>query len=225
MYKNSTYREKFAHLKAWFPSMIEAVKKDLRNEHLKKDAVFARKFLSSKNIHRIGTEELAEAYQRAVQEEEQGEQIAEFITSRWLLNNSEIYEFFESQLSAISPDFTLLEELTPAQSKALIDAAEEQFGLPRTYIFSVLNSVVFPKEVFLDLQSKAEKKREAALREEMAAEEQKQAAHTQATFERELSKQADKYEKKLQGLQKKYTTDVDRLKKQLADLQRKLQGK
>ena len=53
MYKNATYREKFADLKEWIPFLVEAIKKDLRNEHLKKDIFFVKKFLSSKNIHKI----------------------------------------------------------------------------------------------------------------------------------------------------------------------------
>lgn len=95
MYKNATYKEKFADLQEWIPLLVEAVKKDLRNEHLKKDLNFVKKFLSSKNVHKVTIEELAEAYQKAIQEEEQGEELAEFITSRWLLKNSELYEFFE----------------------------------------------------------------------------------------------------------------------------------
>src|ERR1700726_3667878 len=112
MYKNATYKEKFADLQEWVPFLVESVKKDLRQEHLKKDFAFVKKYLSSKNIHKVTTEELAEAYQKAIQEE-QGEELAEFITSRWLLKNSEMYEFFEKQLSQIHPDFTNLEEIAP----------------------------------------------------------------------------------------------------------------
>ena len=40
----------------------------------------------------------------------------------------------------------------------------------------------------------------------------------------EVARLTDKYEKKLLGFQKKYTQDVEMLKKQLANLQRKLAG-
>lgn len=225
MYKNATYKEKFADLNEWFPQLIEAVKKDLRNEHLKKDLYFVKKFLSSKNIHRITTEELVQAYQKAIQEEEQGENLAEFITSRWLLKNSEIYEFFEKELSAISPDFALLEELNPAQAKVLVDAAIAEFGVPRTYIFSVLNSVVFPSQCFHDMKAKALQEYAADVEFKAQRIEQQSFEQMRATFEQEIARLTDKYEKKLQGLQKKYVTDTDQLKKQIAQLQRKLQEK
>lgn len=224
MYKNATYKEKFADLQEWIPVLIEAVKKDLRNEHLKKDVYFVKKFLSNKNIHKITIEELAEAYQTAIQEE-QGEELAEFITSRWLLKNSELYEFFESHLSQIDPDFTNLEEIPPAQAQALIDASIRQFGAPQTYLFSVLNSVVFPTENFQTLKIQAQQHQEKQEEESLKAIEQATVSQMRKAFELEIVRLTDKYEKKLAGLQKKYINDVENLKQQVAQLQRKLQGK
>lgn len=83
MYKNASYKEKFALLNDWFGLVIDSVKKDLKNEHLKKDLYFVKKFLGSKNLNKLTTEDLTEAYQRAIVEEEKGEELAEFITSRW----------------------------------------------------------------------------------------------------------------------------------------------
>lgn len=225
MYKNATYKEKFADLQEWIPLLIDAVKKDLRNEHLKKDFFFVKKFLSSKNIHKISTDELAQAYQKAIQEEEQGEELAEFITSRWLLKNSDLYEFFEQQLSQINPDFTNLEEIAPAQAQALIDASVREFGAPHTYLFSVLNSVVFPKENFQKLKTQAQQHQEKQEEETRQNIDQMNADQMRKSFEREMARMADKYEKKLTGMQKKYVTDIENLKKQLAQLQRKLQEK
>jgi hypothetical protein len=225
MYKNATYKEKFADLQEWIPYLVDAVKKDLRNEHLKKDVYFVKKFLSSKNIHKVTTEELAQAYQKAIQEEEQGEDLAEFITSRWLLKNSELYEFFERQLSAINPDFSNLEELQSGQAQTLIDASVQQFGAPHTYLFSVLNSVVFPKESFQKLKARAQQDQRKQEEETHSVNEQLTQEQLRKNYERELARLEDKYEKKLIGLQKKYVTDVDNLKKQVAQLQRKLQEK
>lgn len=222
MYKDATYKEKFADLQEWVPFLIESVKKDLRNEHLKKDLYFVKKFLSSKNIHKVTTEELAEAYQKAIQEEK-GEEIAEFITSRWLLKNSELYDFFERQLSQINPDFSNLEELSPEQAQGLIEASIDQFGAPQTYLFSVLNSVVFPKEKFQSLKILAQQHQEDSVKEAQQAAEQLSMEQMRKEFEREMARLTDKYEKKLLGLQKKYLTDVEGLKKQVAQLQRKLQ--
>lgn len=225
MYKNASYKEKFADLQEWVPFLIESVKKDLRNEHLKKDVYFIKKFLSSKNIHKVTTEELAEAYQKAIREEEKGEELAEFITSRWLLKNSELYDFFEQQLSQMTSDFTTLDEIAPAQAQILIDTSIKQFGAPHTYLFSVLNSVVFPKESFQALKVKAQQHQAKEQEETQKAVEQRSIEQMQRHFECEIARLTDKYEKKLAGLQKKYVADVENLKKQVAQLQRKLQEK
>lgn len=222
MYKNATYKEKFADLREWLPHLVEEVKKDLRNEHLKNDMYFVKKFLASKNIHKLTTEELAQAYDKAIQEEEKGEDLAEFITSRWMIKNSELYEFFEKYLSQIQVDFASIEELTPQQSQTIIEAASHEFGAPRTYLFSVLNSVVFPRESFEKLKHKA--KEQQTRQEEISrqAEENQSVEELCKEHEREMARLSDKYEKKLAGLQKKYLTDVEALKKQIAALQRKL---
>lgn len=222
MYKNATYKEKFADLKEWIPYLVETVKKDLRNEHLKNDMYFVKKFLASKNIHKVTTEELAQAYEKAIQEEEHGENLAEFITSRWLLKNTELYEFFEKQLSQIHPDFANLEEMTPQQAQTLIEASNREFGAPHTYLFAVLNSVVFPGESFDKLKRQARDQQVKQVEESQQAKEQLTTEQMRKEFERETAKLTDKYEKKLAGLQKKYLADTEALKKQLAALQRKI---
>jgi len=225
MYKNATYKKKFADLKEWVPFLVEAVKKDLRNEHLKKDVHFVKRFLSSKNIHKITTEELSEAYQKAIQEEEKGEELAEFITLRWLLKNSELYEFFERELNQIHPDFSSLEEINPSQAEALIEASVREFGAPHTYLFSVLNSVVFSRESFEDLKIQAERQQERKEEEARKEAQEWSVEQMQKEFHADISRLTDKYEKKLAGLQKKYIVDVENLKKQVAQLQRKLHHK
>lgn len=225
MYKNATYKEKFADLKEWMPIIIDSVKKDLRNDHLKKDLYFVKKFLSSKNIQKVTTEELTQAYQQAIQEEEKGEEIAEFIVSRWLLKNTELYNLFETNLSRISSDFTVLEDLSPSDAQTLAESSTKEFGPIPTYLFAVLNSVVFPKETFDQLKRQAKdalhhQSTHAATEQEKATLESMQRA-----CEREIARIEDKYEKKLAGMQKKYLLDVEQLKKQMAALQRKLQAK
>lgn len=225
MYKNASYKEKFADLKEWIPFMMESIKKDLRNEHLKKDVYFVKKFLSSRDIHKISNEELSEAYQKAIHEDERGEEIAEFVSSRWLIKHGEVYEFFEKQLTAIDPNFSSLEEIKPEVASEIINNSIKEFGAPQTYLFSVLNSVVFPKENFDKLRAEAKHRHAEQQEESMEANEKLTLEQSQKKFERELARLSDKYEKKLSGLQKKYVTDVDALKKQIAQLQRKLQDK
>ena len=222
MYKNKTYKEKFVDLKEWIPYLVESVKKDLRNEHLKGDMQFVKKYLASKNIHKLTTEELSKAYEKAIQEEEHGEDLAEFITSRWLLKNSELYQFFEKELSQINPDFSSLEEIASQQAEKLIEASNREFGAPHTYLFSVLNSVVFPAESFEKLKHQARNHQEKQIQEAQQTDNQQSVEQIRKEFEREIARLTDKYEKKLAGLQKKYLIDVEGLKKQISALQRKI---
>lgn len=225
MYKDTTYKEKFALLNDWLSLIVDSVKKDLKNEHLKKDIFFVKKFLNSKNLNKITTDDLTEAYQQAISEEEKGEEIAEFITSRWLMKNSELYDFFETRLSQINPNFSDLEELTVDQASSLMEDSVHQFGAPQTYIFAVLNSVVFPKDVYHRLEGQAKQQSQAHTEQTNREAEQLNLENMKSSYEREMARLTDKYEKKLSGLQKKYLADVEALKKQVSHLQRKLHEK
>lgn len=222
MYKNAGFREKFADLQEWIPLLVDAVKKDLKNEHLKKDLQFIKKYLSSKSPNKVTTSELAEAYKNAIQQEERGEDLAEFITSRWLLKNSELYEFFERHLSQINPDFTELEEIAAEQAQPLIELAVAEYGPVSVYLFSVLNSVVFPAESFHSLKNRALESKRAEREESLSQAERLNSEKVILDFEREKARLNDKHQKKIDGLQKKYITDTEALKKQIALLQRKL---
>ena len=222
MYKQASYKEKFLDLDEWMSQLIDSVKKELRNDHLKKDVYFVKKFLQAKNIHRVTGDELAQAYRKAIQEEEKGEAIAEFIASRWLLKNSEMYDFFERALTQISPDFANIDELDAQQAQEMIEASAGRFGVLNTYLFAVLNSVVFPADSFLALKIRAREDRQSVTKEEQFLE-QLTGEEERRSFELAIARLTDKYEKKLSGLQKKYVNDVDTLKKQVAVLQRRLQ--
>ena len=213
MIKEMSYEEKFSLLKPWFGGIIEDVKRDLRQEHLQKDRLFLKSHFGSKPAAKVTTEELKEVYGRLI--EEGAEQIAEFIAARWLLKHTEVYNYFEQELSSISKDFEQLEELEESLGRRLIAESTAQFGATDTYLFAIFNSVVFPQHQLEELRTlAAEPKEEVTTSEEPSLEE------VRMQYERVI----DRYEKKLSGLQKKYLQDVQTLKKQIGGLQRKLQG-
>lgn len=222
MLKNITHKEKFALLKKWMPMIVDSVKKDLKNEHLKKDWAFVKQYFPGKNLNKLNAEEIAQAYIHVIENSENAEELAEFISNRWLLKHTELYYFFEIELSKISADFNELEELEKNQSMEIIEGAVQQFGAPNTYLFSVLNSVVFPKEAYDALGARAESSVKQAEIEAQAFAEMKSVQDMQRSYEQHIARLTDKYEKKLLGLQKKYSIDVDGLKKQIVALQRKL---
>ena len=226
MYKQATYKQKFAALNEWIPHIIDSVKKDLKNEHLKKDYLFAKKYFASKNINKLTSDELVEAYKQAIAEsDEAGEAIAEYISSRWIMKNTDVYNLFEMELSQINPNFSDIEELSNEHADQLIDASISEHGALNTYLFAVLNSVVLPKGHFDALQKRAQAELEEEVAQLQDSQEKVSMEKMQISFEQEIARLTDKYEKKLSGLQKKYHLDVDALKKQNAQLQRKLHEK
>lgn len=225
MLKEATYKEKFQILKKWMPEIIDSVKKELKNDHLKKDWMFAKKYFAGKNLNKITSSELAEGYVSAIENEEKSEEIGEFISSCWLLKNGEIYHFFEEELKKINPDFSAIEKLEPDASKKIAMEAVKEFGAFNTYVFSILNSVAFQEADLKNLESLA-KNDQLETKEKGEAEEKHQSIEgLSKSFEQKLAKITDKYEKKILGLQKKYTQDIGAFKKQIASLQIKLNQK
>lgn len=221
MLKDATYQTKFKLLDTWLTTIVDQIKKDLKQDHLQKDPVFCKVHFPGKNISKVTVEEMTVPY-RALLEKEGSEDVSDFITNRWLLKNADIYHFFEEKLKAISPDFNELDIIDEEKSKKIVEESVKQFGAPKTYIFSVLNSVVFPENVYKELAKKAEAHRND---NELAVEKKKEQQtidNIQKNHDAEIARLTNKFEKTILGLQKKYLTDTEALKKQIATLQRKL---
>lgn len=224
MLKDSTYRDKMTLLQDWFPVIVEAIKKDLKNEHLKRDTSFLKTYFGNGNIPKLTVSELSEGYIKAIESSPDSEAIGEFIANRWLLKNTELYYFFENKLQQVADDFSEIDVLDAEFSRKMMHESISQFGPVKTYLFSVMNSVVFPKEIYTELREQAknhheqEKSWEDDLKEKQTIEAKERAFHQQ------LARLTDKYEKKLLGIEKKYENDVAALKKQISNLQKKLAG-
>lgn len=114
--------------------------------------------------------------------------------------------------------------MSPEQSKEILDDALNQFGSFRTYVFSILNSVVFPQIVYEDLRKKADQHIDQTLKQQELDKQERSLEAIKGFYEQQMARMQDKYEKKLSGMQKKYVHDVESLKKQISALQRKLGG-
>lgn len=221
MLKDATYREKFSTLNVWMPTIVQAIKKELKNENLKNPA-FARQYFPGKNVSKLNENDFAEAYQNAIANPEYGEEIAENIANCWLMKHSDTYHFFEEELSKINPNFDQIQTLELAQAQSLINRSIVEFGAPNTYLFCVLNSVALPQETYEHLGRQAEIDAKTNEEQEGIRLQAESLASLQRSYEQNMARLTDKYEKKLAGMQKKYTTDVESLKKQISSLQRKL---
>lgn len=220
MSQESTYREKFARIQTWIPRIIDEIKKDLRNEHLKKDAGFVRQHFTTKNPNKITGEEMVAVYQRIIAGGH--EPLGEYIATRWLLKHSDLYQFFEQELMLIDPNFSDLAGIESSAAHAIMERSIREYGATDTYLFCVLNSVVFPDAVYRQLETLARQQTAAEAAE--AAQECSEATPEQSRqdLERALLRLTDRYEKKIQGLEKKYATDTESLRRQVGSLQRKL---
>lgn len=220
MLKETGYQEKIEMLAPWLEEIVDAVKKDLKNEHLKVDRSFCKKYFLGKNPVQVPINEMAEAYRIDIASGNAG--LGEFIATRWLLKNTDIYCYFEERIRAISSDFEALEELSEEVSLSLMQTSVKQFGAKKTYLFSVFNSVVFPPKIYAQLKEMAE----VETAHTRAEEEVKKTAETcemqEIRHKRETAALIDRYEKKLSGMQAKYLKDTASLKKQISTLQKKL---
>lgn len=224
MYKDTTYSEKFTILKNWLPQILSEVRKDLRKDHWQQDPQFVKVYLGNKPQQKITQEDMTEGYTRALEKEEGAETIAEFISSRWLFKHSDIYHYFENELRKITQDFTQLNELEVTVAEPIAKKSCELFGAANTYLFCVMNSVVFPEKTFNSLRAVAEKE----TREHQEQAEKDLVLNSQEEikrhYETQLARLTDRCEKKLAGMERKYFVDTEALKKQIRTLQKKLEG-
>lgn len=224
MYKDTTYKEKFTILKNWLPQILNEVRKDLRKDHWQQDPQFVKTYLGNKPQQKITQEDMVVGYGRALEKEEGAEIIAEFISSRWLFKHSDIYHYFENELRKVTQDFTQLTELDAAVAEPLAKKSSDLFGAANTYLFCVMNSVVFPEKVFNSLRSSAEKEtrdhKDQAEKEQVLNSQEEIKRH----YETQLARLTDRCEKKLAGMERKYFVDTEALKKQIRNLQKKVEG-
>jgi len=220
MLKETGYQEKIEMLAPWLEEIIEDVKKDLKNEHLKIDKQFCKKYFFGKSAAHIQVKEMVEAYRTDISKGNIG--LGEFIATRWLLKNTDIYGYFEEKIKTITADFEALEELPHELSLTLMLSSVKLFGAKKTYLFSVFNSVVFPSAIYTQLREMANHETNEIKKQEERTRTSESMDAMEQRYTREIAAMTDRHEKKLKGMQKKYLQDMDTLKKQISVLQKKL---
>jgi hypothetical protein len=216
----SEYQEMFQLVDPWLGEILEVVKKDLKQEHLKKDKAFCKRYFLGKGAAQVSVEEMVPAYRSEIAAGNVG--LAEFIASRWLLKNTDIYGFFEKKLEKISPDFDQLDSLEEAFALQLKSEAQKEFKPVRLYLFSVLNAVTFSSEIFTELRENALNYTAENHKLEQERKEKEDLEAMQRRHDREVRALVGKFEKKLSGMERKYVRDTDTLKDQIRSLSRKL---
>jgi len=219
MIKEDPYQIKFDKLGPWIIDLFLAIKKELRNEHLLKNPAFIQKYFSKRALDKLTIEEFSSAYLKEIAEGD--EELGEKIAARWVLKNAELYQFFVSELSKINPQYDEIDCLPAEASAFLFNTSISRFGATATYIFCILNAVVFTEEQFHKLRDLALiEKSQAKPQEEKHAFESVESVKEH--YEREMRKLTEKYEKRMQGIERKYVQDVDGLRKQIAQLHKRI---
>lgn len=213
-------KNQFQILQPWLTQILHAIKKEIRTEHLSKNPSFYKTYFGARPQNRLTYEEIFPAYEKELLQDNR--ELGEWVVNRWVFKHGEIYRHFAERLSQIDPDFDAIKSLSEAQSEQILSQALESFGALPTYIFSVLNGVVFPTNVLDRLRAAAEKEDAAQKAEKAETKIQENLEQTVARHQRELSRLHEKYENKIAGVMKKYTTDVNALKKQIRALQQRL---
>lgn len=206
----------FIALQGWTLEVFTAIKKDIKHDHLQSNPDFYHKYFGNRPKNRLTTEEIFNAYERELLAG--NEDLAEFIVNRWVFKNGDLYKHFEDRLSKINPDFNRIETLSTDESEQVLKGAVNMFGAIPTFLFSLLNGVVFPQSVIQDLEKQAEKEKRERESKKTENQEEENFQKLLASQKREIAR----LEAKILGVQKKYTKDTEALKKQIKSLQKRL---
>jgi hypothetical protein len=208
----------FLTLQNWTQEVLNAIKKDLKNDHLPTDPVFYKTYFGNRPQNRLTMEEIFAAYEKELVQG--NEDLAEFVVNRWVFKHGDLYQHFAERLSQINPDFEQIKQLNDAETETVLAGATESFGAIPTFLFAVLNGVVFPQPAIERLRKEAEREKTAREKNEANTQEQQTLDKLIAAHKREIAR----LESKIEGVQKKYGTDTEALKKQIKALQKKLNG-
>lgn len=155
MYKETSYREKFAILSEWLTTIFSEIKAELIAQHLKKQPHFLRRYLQKRSVANISLEKMIQGYQQAIAVDPQGEALAESIAHFWMAKHVDIYDFFAQELKQINENFASLELIEDHLAAPILERALPLFGAKNCYLFCVLNSVVFSPTIYGELAAKS----------------------------------------------------------------------
>lgn len=207
-------KNQFESLQDWTREILEDIKKDLKNDHLHSDPLFYKAHFGNRPQNRLELKEIFNAYEKELLQN--NEEISAFVVNRWVFKHGDLYRHFADRLSQINPDFEQIERLSESESQAVLAGAIESFGAIPTFLFAMLNGVVFPEPVLEGLRKLAEKEKQDIKKGETLDCEEKNIQKIIAAHAREVAR----LNAKLEGVQKKYTRDTEALKKQIRALQK-----
>ncbi len=210
----------FSYVQPWIPQILHTIKKEIKRDHLGSDKQFLKTHFGNNPLAKISFEEIFTVYERELMEG--NEALVAWVINAWVFKNGDLYRHFAERLSEVNPDFSQLVSLTEEQEARVLEGAIEAFGVTNVYLFSRLNGVVFSDLLFDRLHQESFQAMESKKREQEEKEVRENHEQIISRLMQEKTRLQDKYEDKLAGVQRKYMTDVEALKKQIRSLQQQL---
>ncbi len=208
---------KYSLISPWFEQILSQIKRDCKAEHLSIDPHFVRTYFAGKPVARISLDEMRAVYLQQILAGH--DRLAEFIANRWIFRNMEMYKFFEKNFEEKVPNFESIEEFPAEVIEPILEEAIQQFGVEPVFCFSVLNDMMLSKDTFEKIQKQAlQAAALAASSDQKIDPEQKQIEMLKA----DIAAIKDRYEKKIEELQKRHKKEAEILKQELQKLQKEL---
>jgi len=208
----------FLALQNWTVEILDTIKKDIRTDHLHTDPVFYRAYFGNRPQNRLTSEEIYSAYEKELLKG--NDDLAEWVVNRWVFKHGELYKHFADRLTEVNPNFDQIKQLTDEESARILAGAAESHGAIPTFIFSLLNGVVFPKTVIDQLRKAAEVEKVVLEKKAKTDAEQGSLEKVIAVHQREIARLNDR----ISGVLKRYEKETEALKKQIKTLQKKING-
>ena len=212
---NSNYKNKFETLAPFVEELCLGIKKEIKQEFVKKKGLQAE-------FNPMDISDIAQFFYKKVAGEGD-EKTGEWLASSWIYKNGEIFQLFHEQLSLVDQHYDRLESLSSEVEQKIKDLSVSKFGFIRVYLFSVLNSVVFSAKLFVELKNGALKELSASKDSSLEGKDTVSLEELKKSFEMEKLKMEEKYEKRLQGVIKKTQMEVEGYRKQIGQLQKRLE--
>ena len=212
---NSDYKNKFEILAPFVEELCLGIKKEIKQEFVKKKGLQAE-------FNPLDISDISNFFYKKVAEEGD-EKTGEWLSSSWIYKNGEIFQLFHEQLSLVDAHYERLESLSSEVEQRIKDLSIGEFGFVRVYLFSVLNSVVFSAKLFEELKAGALKELAMGKDPSLESKDNISMEDLKKSFEMERLKLEEKYEKRLQGVIKKTQLEVEGYRKQIGQLQKRLE--
>ena len=152
MVTGQRYAEKFALLKPFSEEIFKIIKKEIKSEMQGKGSALRKKLgaASFTTDFKYLTSLITDCILSG-----EGEEIGEWVAVVWINKKKDIFTLFHEHLVEVSEDYSELTTLPAPVEEKLIQDSIEKFGAKNTYIFSLLNSVVFSAQALERLENLA----------------------------------------------------------------------